>query len=213
MRQVAAVATLSIFIVPMTGEFGWSRSGISGAVSAGAVLGALVAPFIGPLFDRHGSRVLLVASALVASGCCIALAGTRGLLWFYVAFSLSRMMFSSPFEIGTSSAVAQWFVRRRARAMSLLAMSAGIGLTLLPLVAAFAIDLAGWRTAWLTLAAIAIVFGVLPQWFLIVRRPEDIGSGPTEPRRVRPSPTSRVPRIRARSISPGDRRFAPRRSG
>ena len=177
-RQVAAVATLSIFIVPMTVEFGWSRSGISGAVSAGAVLGALVAPFVGPLFDRHGSRVLLVASALVASGCCIALAGTQGLLWFYVAFSLSRMMFSSPFEIGTSSAVAQWFVRRRARAMSLLAMSAGFGLTLLPLVAAFAIDLAGWRTAWLTLAAIAVVFGVLPQWFLLVRRPEDIGLRP-----------------------------------
>ena len=31
-RQAAAVATLSIFIVPMTGEFGWSRTGISGAV-------------------------------------------------------------------------------------------------------------------------------------------------------------------------------------
>ena len=177
-RQVAAVATLSIFIVPMTGEFGWSRSGISGAVSAGAVLGALCAPFIGPLFDRHGSRVLLVASALAVSVCCIALAGTTGLLWFYVAFSISRMMFSTPFEIGTSSAVAQWFMHRRARAMSLLAMSAGIGLTILPLVAAAAIDLAGWRTAWLTLAAVAIVFGVLPQWFLLVRRPEDIGLRP-----------------------------------
>ena len=34
-RQAAAVTTLSIFIVPMTGEFGWSRTGVSGAVSAG----------------------------------------------------------------------------------------------------------------------------------------------------------------------------------
>ena len=39
-RQAAAVTTLSIFIVPMTSEFGWSRTGISGAVSAGALLGA-----------------------------------------------------------------------------------------------------------------------------------------------------------------------------
>ena len=177
-RQTAAVATLSIFLVPMTDEFGWSRAGISGAVSLGGVLGALMAPLIGPLFDRHGSRALLVASAVAVSGCCVALAGTQGLLWFYVAFSISRMMFSAPFEIGTTSAVTKWFVRRRARAMSLLIMSTGVGLTVLPLVVAVAIAVAGWRTGWLTLAAIAIVFGVIPQWFLLVRRPEDIGLRP-----------------------------------
>ena len=177
-RQTAAVATLSIFLVPMTDEFGWSRTGISGAVSLGGVLGALVAPFIGPLFDRHGSRALLIASAVAVSGCCVALAGTRGLLWFYVAFSISRLMFSAPFEIGTTSAITKWFVRRRARAMSLLIMSTGAGLTILPLVVAAVIAIAGWRTGWLTLAVIAIVFGVIPQWFLLVRRPEDIGLEP-----------------------------------
>ena len=177
-RQTAAVATLSIFLVPMTDEFGWSRAGISGAVSLGGVLGALMAPLIGPLFDRHGSRAMLVASAVAVSACCVALAGTQGLLWFYVAFSISRMMFSAPFEIGTTSAVTKWFVRRRARAMSLLIMSTGIGLTILPLVVAVAIAIAGWRSGWLTLAAVAIVFGVIPQWFLLVRRPEDIGLRP-----------------------------------
>ena len=177
-RQVAAVATLSIFLVPMTAEFGWSRTGVSGAVSLGGVLGALVAPFIGPLFDRHGSRALLVASAVAVSGCCIALAGTQGLLWFYVAFGISRLMFSAPFEIGTTSAVTKWFVRRRARAMSLLVMSTGMGLTVLPLVVAAAIAVAGWRAGWLTLAVIAIVLGVIPQWLLLVRRPEDVGLAP-----------------------------------
>ena len=177
-RQAAAVATLSIFLVPMTDEFGWSRTGISGAVSLGGILGALVAPFVGPLFDRHGSRALLVVSAVAVSACCVALAGTQGLLWFYVAFSTSRLMFSAPFEIGTTSAITKWFVRRRARAMSLLIMSTGVGLTILPLVVAAAIAIAGWRAGWLTLAVIAIVFGVIPQWFLLVRRPEDIGLEP-----------------------------------
>ena len=177
-RQAAAVATLSIFLVPMTDEFGWSRTGISGAVSLGGVLGAFFAPFIGPLFDRHGSRALLVISAVAVSACCVALAGTQGLLWFYVAFGISRLMFSAPFEIGTTSAVTKWFVRRRAPAMSLLIMSTGLGLTILPLVVAAAIAIAGWRAGWLTLAVIAIVFGVVPQWFLLVRRPEDIGLEP-----------------------------------
>ena len=177
-RQAAAVTTLSIFIVPMTGEFGWSRTGISGAVSVGALLGALSAPFIGPLFDRHGSRALLIASALAMSACCVALAGTRGLLWFYAAFGVSRMIFSTPFDLGTASVAAKWFVRRRALAMSLLTTSIGIGLAILPLAAAIAIAAGGWRTGWLALAGIVAVFGVVPQWLLLVRQPEDLGLRP-----------------------------------
>ena len=177
-RQAAAVTTLSIFIVPMTDEFGWSRTGISGAVSIGALLGALSAPFIGPLFDRHGSRALLIASALAMSACCVALAGTRGLLWFYAAFGVSRMIFSTPFDLGTASVAAKWFVRRRALAMSLLTTSIGIGLAILPLAAAIAIAAGGWRTGWLALAGIVAVFGVVPQWFLLVRQPEDLGLRP-----------------------------------
>ena len=177
-RQAASVTTLSIFIVPMAGEFGWSRTGISGAVSVGALLGALSAPFIGPLFDRHGSRALLIVSALAMSACCVALAGTRSLLWFYVAFGVSRMIFSTPFDLGTSSVAAKWFVRRRALAMSLLTTSIGIGLTILPLAAAIVIAGGGWRTGWLALAVIVVVLGVVPQWFLLVREPEDIGLRP-----------------------------------
>ena len=51
-------------------------------------------------------------------------------------------------------------------------------MTILPLVVAAAIAVDGWRAAWLTLAVIAFVLGVLPQWFLLARRPEDIGLRP-----------------------------------
>src|SRR5205823_9492695 len=64
-RQGPAVATLSIFVEPMTREFGWSRAAISGAVSLGGVLAAVAAPLIGPLLDRRGSRLVLCASVLV----------------------------------------------------------------------------------------------------------------------------------------------------
>ena len=177
-RQAAAVATLSIFVVPMTTEFDWSRTGISGAVSLGGLLGAVAAPFIGPLFDRHGSRALLAGSGIVVCIACIALAGTESLLWFYVAFSISRLMFSTPFDLGTTSAIAKWFVRRRARAMSFLTMAAGIGLTIVPLTAAIAIALDGWRAGWLTLAVLVVLLGVIPQWLFLVRAPEDIGLRP-----------------------------------
>jgi MFS family permease len=177
-RQAAAVATLSMFIVPMCTEFGWSRAGFSGAVSLGALLGLLAAPLTGPLFDRHGSRVLLAASALVVAACSLALAATWSLVGFYVAFGLSRLMFSAPFDIGTTAAVAKWFVRTRSRAMALLSVAIGLGLAVLPPLAQLVISAHGWRAGWLALAAIVLVVGVIPQWLLLVRQPEDAGLKP-----------------------------------
>src|SRR6266571_8105801 len=66
-RQGPAVATLSIFVEPLTREFGWSRTALSGAVSLGGVLAALVSPLIGPVLDRQGSRLVLCAAVLVRS--------------------------------------------------------------------------------------------------------------------------------------------------
>src|SRR5580704_18766259 len=64
-RQGPAVATLSIFVEPLTREFGWSRTALSGAVSLGGVLAALSSPLIGPLLDRHGARLTLCIAVLV----------------------------------------------------------------------------------------------------------------------------------------------------
>src|SRR5882757_3914632 len=56
-RQGGAVATLSVFVAPMTNEFGWSRTAISGAVSLGGLLAAVAAPSLGRLLDREGARL------------------------------------------------------------------------------------------------------------------------------------------------------------
>src|SRR5947209_6722117 len=65
-RQGPAVATLSIFVEPLTREFGWSRTALSGAVSLGGVLAAVGSPLIGPLLERHGARLGLFLAVLVS---------------------------------------------------------------------------------------------------------------------------------------------------
>src|SRR6266404_9119960 len=79
-RQGPAVATLSIFVEPLTREFGWSRAALSGAVSLGGVLAAVGAPLIGPLLDRHGSRLVLCAAVLVNGVALLLLSQTGSLL-------------------------------------------------------------------------------------------------------------------------------------
>src|SRR5512146_2747815 len=79
-RQGGAVAPLSIFVEPMTREFGWSRTALSGAVSLGGLLAALAAPLIGPLLDRQGSRLVLCAAVLV-NGVALMLLSLTGSLF------------------------------------------------------------------------------------------------------------------------------------
>ena len=64
-NAVTAVGLLTVFIIPITEEFDWSRTQFSAATSVGAVLGAGLAPFTGRLSDRLGARLLLATGAVL----------------------------------------------------------------------------------------------------------------------------------------------------
>lgn len=177
-RQGSAVATLSIFAVPMSLEFDWSRTAFSGAVSLGGILGAVISPKVGVLVDRRGAGQVLAVGTLAIGISMLALSQTSSLIWFYFAYCLGRMAFAGPFDIAVTSAVANWFVRLRGRAMSLAALSHSIGLTVLPIVAYAAIEHWDWRTSWLVIAALVVAVGVVPNAFLMIQRPEDVGLTP-----------------------------------
>jgi len=177
-RQGPAVATLSIFVEPLTREFGWSRTALSGAVSLGGVLAALSAPLIGPLLDRRGSRLVLCTAVLVNGIALLLLSATGSLLHFYLLFCLARMNWAGPFDLGIYGALSNWFVRRRTFATSIATLAQQAGLVAMPLVAQFAILHQGWRAGWLAIGAVTLLIGFVPAWLLLVRRPEDLGLAP-----------------------------------
>ena len=64
-RTIMAVATLSVFVVPMTQELGWSRGLFSSAVSLGGLCAVFISPLVGKWIDQHGSGLLLSISSLL----------------------------------------------------------------------------------------------------------------------------------------------------
>ena len=191
-RSVMAVATLSVFVVPMTDEFGWSRAQFSGAVSLGALFGLLVSPFAGRLIDRYGSGVLLSASSAVVGLCAIGLSLTSPIWSFYALYVPGRAVFSSPLELGTSTAVSNWFIRRRPMGLAYMGIIQGIGLTIFPVIAQVLIDGWGWRTAWLAVGIFTLSTGIIPMLLLMARRPEDMGLEADPEKGRRTVPTSDV---------------------
>ena len=174
-RQGPAVATLSIFVEPMTTEFGWSRTALSGAVSLGGVMAALASPLIGPVLDRQGARLMLCAAVLVTSLSTMLLSLTQSLAAFYIFFCIARLNFASTFDIGIYGALNSWFVARRAFASSIANLAQMAGLVALPLIAHVAIERDGWRAGWLAVGVTVLLVGFVPNWLFMVRRPEDVG--------------------------------------
>jgi OFA family oxalate/formate antiporter-like MFS transporter len=177
-RQGPAVATLSIFVEPMTREFGWSRAALSGAVSLGGVLAALTSPLIGPVLDRRGARLILCIAVAVTGVATILLSLTPSLTVFYVLFCVARMNFAGTFDLGIYGALNSWFVARRAFVTSIANLAQMAGLVILPLLAHLAMQHRGWRAGWLAVGGAVLLVGLLPTWLFMVARPEDVGLQP-----------------------------------
>jgi len=58
---VGGRSAFGVFVVPMSEEFGWSRSTISLAAALGFLVNGLSQPFVGRLFDTLGGMPLIAA--------------------------------------------------------------------------------------------------------------------------------------------------------
>ena len=174
-RPVMSAATLSIFVVPMTSHFGWSRGLFAGAFSLGGLCAVAIMPFAGRLIDRYGSGAVIAVGSAIA-GCSAMALALVGQVWaFYLVYVPGRIVFSSLLELGPSTVVSNWFIRRRPVSLALLSISQGIGLAIMPLVAQWIIGGWSWQTAWLCLGAYTLVIGIVPPLLFMARRPEDLG--------------------------------------
>ncbi len=177
-RPLMSVAVLTVFMVPMTEQLGWTRAQFSGAVSLGGVLAVAAAPLVGPVLDRYGSGLVVGISSGIAGLCAVALGAVSQIWLFYLAYVPGRTVFASPLELGTSVAVSNWFIRRRPFALALNHAAQGSGLAVMPLVAQAIIGAQSWETAWFALGAWTMAVGTLPAILLMARRPEDLGVEP-----------------------------------
>jgi OFA family oxalate/formate antiporter-like MFS transporter len=178
---------LGVFVTPMQEELGWSRAAFFLPLAIGAVVAGVAGPLTGPLLDRrHGPQAWFLAGSLTFSASLLALRWVEGLwayyAWFGAVGGLGRY---GLFTI--RSVIPKWFVRRRGRAIAVIASGTSLGPLLFPAAIQALVEAVGWRDAWwaLGLTALAILG---PGSLLVARQPEDLGLPPEAPRL--PSPTA-----------------------
>ncbi|HXQ21928.1 MAG TPA: MFS transporter [Candidatus Acidoferrales bacterium] len=171
--------SFGVFLSCLTEHFNWSRAQVSFGFSLVALCGAFYAPFVGRAVDRYGPRPSQLAGAAVMALGFFLLRGINTLTEFYVLMGAVVAFGSTALgPLPSNTAVANWFVRRRGRALG--AATAGIsmgGVIFVPLTQ-FLIDRVGWRNAFAALGVFILAVAVPPVALFMRRSPESMGLRP-----------------------------------
>jgi MFS family permease len=169
------ITTLTIFILPLSAEFGWSRTLISGSVSVGALAALVLSPAVGWCIDRFGARPVLVVSVLVLGLAMTSMAWATVPLTFYIAFASARVVFHTSAPIGASTVSARWFIKKRGRAIGIVFLCGAIGGLVFTMLSAQMIEHFSMKTAWIVIGLVVFGVSVAPSLLLVIERPEDMG--------------------------------------
>lgn len=162
------------FIVPLENEFGWSKTQLSAARSFMQVENGLMGPVEGVLVDRFGPRRVM-AIGMFIFGCGLLLVGVIDTLWmYYLAFIVVALGTSVGGFLVMSTAINNWFRRKRTLAMSLAQTGLGVGGILLIPLLIWAQGEFGWRIAAISAGLLVWIVGV-PASILMRHTPEQYG--------------------------------------
>ena len=166
----------SIMIVPMERDLGWSRTTLLGALTVTTLVTAGAGMVLGPIFDRRGARAGMTVGAALSGALMLSLTQVSSPWQYYVILGIGLGATRAALEnVGPRTAIANWFVRRRAAAFAW--MTGGRAVFGVTAVVPFAllIENTSWRSGWLVIGALEIAVLAPLAWLVVRRRPEDEG--------------------------------------
>ena len=161
------------FFEPIRQEFGWSYTQISFATSLRGLEMGILAPVVGFLVDRFGSRKLLFLGTITLGFGLILLSATHSLAMFYASFLLITLGGGGCTSVVTMTAVAHWFQKNVGVALGVMASGFGAGGLVVPLIVSL-IYRYDWRITLILLGLGMWALGI-PLSLLVQDKPEDYG--------------------------------------
>jgi MFS family permease len=144
--------SLGVFMEPLGREFGWSRTLLSAGTPIAGVVSLVLAPFVGILVDRNGTRRLALPglAAMIAATCCFALLDGSPAQWLglWVFYALTVAVGSMTVW---STAVSGAFETGRGLALGLTLAGTAVAQAVTPPLSSYLIGAFGWRMAYVLL--------------------------------------------------------------
>ncbi|HSF04562.1 MAG TPA: MFS transporter [Methylomirabilota bacterium] len=169
-----SLTAFGVFLPELSQTFGWSRGGVSVALTINLIVGGLAAFPVGWRADRHGPRGVLALTVLTGAVGFALSSGISRLWHFYLSYGLLVGLGVSSIYVLAAATVSRWFHERRGLALAVVLSGFNLGWLVGGPLAAYLIGVGGWRFAYLAFAVLIAGVGVPAS--LCVRYPPGPGA-------------------------------------
>ena len=161
------------YSVLLRSELGFSTTTLSAGFAMTRAESGLLGPLQGWLLDRYGPRTVMRIGALLMGGGFMLMSTIDSVVEFFFFYFITALGMSLSGFMSVTTALVNWFQRRRTTALAVAGAGFAAGGLLTPLVA-FALTRWGWRTTAFVsgLIVLAVIFPLAGR---IHHRPSDVG--------------------------------------
>ena len=163
---VGALFSLAVLLQPMGSDTGWSRAGLSAAMTVAFLASGFAGFGWGALGDRIGPRPVVLAGSVLLGLALVLASRATTLPQFQLSFGLLLGVAVASFFAPVMAATAAAFERRRNLAIALVSAGVGVApMTMSPLVA-WLLTQVGWRETLLVLGLLCWALTLPAAWFV-----------------------------------------------
>ena len=173
---LGAMFSLAIFLEPMALDTGWSRAGISTAMTLNFLVMGLGGFAWGAIYDRVGARIVVFAGAVLLGLALVVASRAGSLLTFQLSYGVIVGLAASAFFAPMIALTTAWFDTHRSLAVSLVSAGMGVAPMTISPFARWLISAYDWRTAMFDIGVLSWV--LLVPAVLLVRQPPAARAAP-----------------------------------
>lgn len=168
--------SFGVFFKAIAAEFGDSRLGVSLGFTATNIVGAIVAPLLGKALDIYPLRRVIAVGCVSMTIGFLLLSQVQSQLQFYLALGVFIGFGASAMGgLATAKLVANWFNKRRGRALGIAATGISVSGVIMPFVSAALIENYGWREGFIAYGCFTGLVVLPIVLTFVVSKPSDVG--------------------------------------
>lgn len=160
------LASLSVFLKPLSLEFGWSRGQASFGYTVISFASALFGVFWGYIADKYGTRWFGIVAALMMSLSLFLLSKQTSIYHFYGFYFLFGAFGNAMVTAPLFANVGFWFRKNPGLALGITAAGGAVGQGLIPYFSGIIIETDGWQAAYYFMAIIYLAIAIPAALFI-----------------------------------------------
>ena len=164
--------TLGVFLLPLSKQFGWSRTQVSLIATVLQLSSAAAMPVVGLIIDRVDARRVMLCGVIVLGFALLGASRANSLAQMLAAYAVIGVANAASSIVPGALIISRWFHGRRGTAMGIVFSGFAAGEMIGNLTAGNVVPKYGWRAGYLLLAIVTLAILIPVVLFMIDSSPQ-----------------------------------------